>query len=283
MVDIWKAGKQHLARKSVLAAKADASRVRARWGTVPVTEVRHDEVQVWIASMTSERGKGDRLVVRPAANATRAKALQCLRGALKIAIDRGMLDKNPCEGINPGQLRRVEPQYLEADELVALAVGAGVYRAMVMMLGTTGIRVGEAAALNVGDVDVRRRRARVRKSKTGMARDVPVPASVLAMLPLERAKGEPLFTAPRGGRVDVDNWRERVWEPLVPSGFRIHDLRHTAASLAIASGADVKAVQRMLGHATAAMTLDLYSHLWDRGLDDVAAVRMDGLLSGGDA
>lgn len=53
-------------------------------------------------------------------------------------------------------------------------------------------------------------------------------------------------------------------------GLRIHDLRHTAASLAIASGADVKEVQRMLGHKSAAMTVDLYGHLWDKGLDDVA-------------
>ena len=63
------------------------------------------------------------------------------------------------------------------------------------------------------------------------------------------------------------------------AGLHVHDLRHTAASLAIASGADVKAVQRMLGHASAAMTLDVYAALWDKGLDDVAA-RMDSQLAG---
>jgi integrase len=53
-----------------------------------------------------------------------------------------------------------------------------------------------------------------------------------------------------------------------------HDLRHTAASLLVASGANVKAVQRMLGHASAAMTLDVYSGLFD---DDLGALadRMD--------
>ena len=50
-----------------------------------------------------------------------------------------------------------------------------------------------------------------------------------------------------------------------------HDLRHTAASLAISAGANVKAVQRMLGHASAAMTLDTYADLFDDDLDDVAA------------
>lgn len=50
----------------------------------------------------------------------------------------------------------------------------------------------------------------------------------------------------------------------------IHDLRHTAASLAVSSGANVKAIQRMLGHASAAMTLDVYSDLFDDDLDAVA-------------
>lgn len=54
-------------------------------------------------------------------------------------------------------------------------------------------------------------------------------------------------------------------EPLTP-----HNLRDTAASLAVASGANVKAVQRMLGHASASMTLDVYSGLFDADLDDVA-------------
>ncbi|MGO9381488.1 MAG: tyrosine-type recombinase/integrase [Mycobacterium sp.] len=50
-----------------------------------------------------------------------------------------------------------------------------------------------------------------------------------------------------------------------------HDLRHSAASLAVSAGANVKAVQRMLGHAKASMTLDVYADLFDEDLDDVAA------------
>ena len=54
------------------------------------------------------------------------------------------------------------------------------------------------------------------------------------------------------------------------AGLMPHELRHTAASLAISAGAHVKAVQRMLGHASAAVTLDTYSDLFDDDLDDVA-------------
>lgn len=54
----------------------------------------------------------------------------------------------------------------------------------------------------------------------------------------------------------------------------LHDLRHTAASLAVSAGANAKAIQRMLGHASAAMTLDIYADLFDDDLDDVSA-RLD--------
>jgi integrase len=60
-------------------------------------------------------------------------------------------------------------------------------------------------------------------------------------------------------------------DPTFPR-MSIHDLRHTAASLAVSAGANVKAVQRMLGHASAAMTLDVYADLFDDDLDDVATV-----------
>lgn len=60
------------------------------------------------------------------------------------------------------------------------------------------------------------------------------------------------------------------------TGLTPHGLRHTAASLGIASGADVKVVQQMLGHASATMTLDLYGHLYGDRLDEVAD-RMDAV------
>ncbi|WP_207922880.1 tyrosine-type recombinase/integrase [Micromonospora sp. KC606] len=58
------------------------------------------------------------------------------------------------------------------------------------------------------------------------------------------------------------------------AGLTPHDLRHTAASLAVAAGANVKAVQRMLGHASASMTLDVYADLFGDDLDAVAT-RLD--------
>jgi hypothetical protein len=66
------------------------------------------------------------------------------------------------------------------------------------------------------------------------------------------------------------------------AGLTPHELRHTAASLAVAEGANVKAVQRMLGHASAAMTLDVYANLFEDDLDAVAD-RLDQAVTGGSA
>lgn len=167
-----------------------------------------------------------------------------------------------------------------------IGVGAGavgdVYRPLVLILAMCGLRIREATALDVGDVDRVRKRIRVRASKTGRARDVPLPATVETALDLDRPGDAPLLTGPEGRRVRDNSFRRRqfAWakqEVGLPEGLRIHDLRHTVASLAIAAGADLKVVQAMLGNASATMTLDLYGHLLDRRLGEVAAA-MDGLL-----
>ena len=83
-----------------------------------------------------------------------------------------------------------------------------------------------------------------------------------------------VFTGVRGG----GPLRSRVFragfdvaaEEIGVRGLHPHELRHTAASLAIASGADVKVVQQMLGHSSAAMTMDVYGHLFHDRLDEVA-------------
>jgi integrase len=100
---------------------------------------------------------------------------------------------------------------------------------------------------------------------------------------LSVARGELLSPDERGGSLRNTNWRRRVFDPAVArarlSPLRVHDLRHTAASLSIRAGASVKAVQSQLGHASATMTLDRYGHLWPDELEalsdalDVVAAR----------
>jgi integrase len=90
-----------------------------------------------------------------------------------------------------------------------------------------------------------------------------------------RGREEWLFTSPRGHRIDPDKWPRQAFAPAARAigrdGMHQYELRHAAASLAIAAGADVKAVQKMLGHASAAMTTDRYVYR-------VHQVALEGLL-----
>jgi integrase len=95
-----------------------------------------------------------------------------------------------------------------------------------------------------------------------------------------------VFTDLPGGLPRNSNYRGRVFQPAVEKCQKAHksfpsitprDLRYTAASLAVSTGANVKAVQRMLGHAKASMTLDVYADLFDEDLDGVAD-RLDAAI-----
>jgi integrase len=85
---------------------------------------------------------------------------------------------------------------------------------------------------------------------------------------------ELVFTAARGGPIRLNNFRQRVFAPAAQRigkpELAPQDLRDTAASLAISSGASIKAVQRMLGHASARMTLDVYGSLFEEDLEALA-------------
>jgi integrase len=167
---------------------------------------------------------------------------------------------------------------------------AGRDRLLVYVLAYCGLRLGEATGLQVADVDTGRRRVRVERSVTDVdghlvhgtpknhqAREVPVPAFLVALV-VEAIAGRPadapLFPAPGGGLLRGNNFRRRSFDRAAASvglpGLTPHELRHTAASLAVSAGANVKAVQLMLGHASAAMTLDVYAGLFGDDLDTVA-------------
>ena len=83
-----------------------------------------------------------------------------------------------------------------------------------------------------------------------------------------------LFPDSAGGWMRASNVRRRWWAKALadaglPADFKLHELRHTAASLAIRAGANIKALQNMLGHASAGLTLDRYGHLYDSDVDAV--------------
>lgn len=274
LVDLWVAGKEGLSVKGKEAVDGAAKHVRLRWGSEVPADLLTHEIQAWIAGYE-------------AGPSLKHKMMLCLSGACRIGIRLKALDENPCVGVRVGKEVAREGHFLTVKKVEKLAAAAGRGGPMVRFLAYTGVRIGECCALNVGDVTVTktktgdRVRVRIRKAKGDKARTVPVPASLLPSLDLDRPESSPLFPAPLGGQTTKDTWRSRVFVPAkekvgMPE-LRPHDLRHTAASLMIQSGANVKTVQAALGHATAKMTLDLYAHLFDGNMDDVSA-RLDRMI-----
>ena len=91
-----------------------------------------------------------------------------------------------------------------------------------------------------------------------------------------------VFPRQRGGILPIEEYRnvfDKACQEVGIVGLTPHGLRHTTASLAISAGANVKVLQRMLGHASAAMTLDRYGHLMDDDLAGVAGALGDAMES----
>jgi integrase len=213
----------------------------------------------------------------------------------------GRIPRNPCDGVKLPKRQHADRGYLTHAQVAALTEAVERDATLIRFLAYTGVRWGEMAALRVQDCDMLRRRVNVSRAVTesgGLVwstpknherRSVPFPAALadgLAALMVGRDRDALVFTDQRGGVLRNSNWRARVFAPAVAKcqnaddsfpTITPHDLRHTAASLAISAGANVKAVQRMLGHAKASMTLDVYADLFDTDLEAVA-VELDAAI-----
>ena len=156
-------------------------------------------------------------------------------------------------------------------------------------------KVRNQSGVICGDVDLDRMTLSVSKTqsvdvnnrtiettpKGNRSRTVPIPEGLRAgIMRLVDGHGsdEYLVRAPRGGMQTTQNWRNRIWSPALRAagmdeidGLTIHSLRHTYASLAIKAGSDVKTLQAVMGHASAAETLDTYADLWPNRTGEVAA------------
>lgn len=304
----WSTSQGHIAAKTAATRKSVwDSHVRPRWGTVAVVDVKTAAIRSWVTKMKAD-GHGV---------ATIENAFGLLRQVFGAAIEDRRVPRNPCDGVKLPKRQHADRAYLSHAQVVALAATVARNPEVVRFLSYTGLRWGEMAALRVQDFDMLRRRVNVSRSvtesgglvwstpKSWERRSVPFPAVLadeLSALMVGKARDALVFTDQRGGVLRNSNWRARVFSVAVESlrtasidqrakevaadgeavtvEFPVitpHDLRHTAASLAISAGANVKAVQRMLGHAKASMTLDVYADLFDTDLDAVA-VELDSAI-----
>lgn len=266
--------------------------IKPQLGRYPLGALDHKTVQSWAGGLS-----------RSQAPSSVRKIVNVLSGSLQMAVKDGRLPANPAHGLNLPKVGKAPKRYLSHAEVRDLAdavdsLGKGMFRGetngyglLVRVLAYCGLRWGEASGLRVKDIDFERGRLEVQHTivevdgfqidsepKDYESRSIPVPASLLAALANHvegKEAGSPVFAAARGGwlrgRVFRRGWFDAAAEMIGQEGLTPHEMRHTAASLAISAGANVKAVQRMLGHASAAVTLDVYSDLFDNDLDAVSA------------
>lgn len=267
--------------------------VLPRWGNTRLLDVTHSDVQAWVSEM-SGRLQGS----------TVKQNYGALAGIIRYAVRDGLIIRNPCDGVRLPRLSTRKHGYLTHTQVAQLAAQLGDYGDVVLVLAYTGIRWGELAGLRVGRVDFQRRRLNIEEAitepngvltwgttKSHARRSVPFPeflTEVLKPRTVGKQLEDTLFTGPSEGVLRNTHFRPRHFDKAVkalmaadPTFPRItpHDLRHTAASLAVSAGAHVKSLQRMLGHASAAMTLDVYADLFDDDLDAVAAALNDKAVS----
>ncbi|APT92929.1 integrase [Corynebacterium phocae] len=255
--------------------------VAPHWGGVQVGRVAPSQVQAWVSCSPHK------------ASWTR-HAHNVLAQILDMAVADGMIRENPARGVKLPRREKSVKVFWTMAQLRLFAAECGDREDLILLLGTSGLRWGEAIALRPEDLDPLRGRIHVTRNaakvgnkvvlgspKTHERRTVAVAGHVMDML-VARAesvgRSELLWTGRRGGWLMSPghrSWfagaleRAQTADPTLPR-ITPHGLRHVAAGLLVESGANVKAVQRQLGHASATMTLDTYAELFDDGLDVVA-------------
>jgi len=260
--------------------------LKARWEGVRAADITPADVREWIPTLETIHGK-------PVSAAYEGYLMGVMKALLEHAVEAGAIAANPMARIKRRKKKTKPRRYLTVAQADALLEAVKPHDLIVLFMLRTGVRRGEAATVTVEDLDVWRRRVRIQSgidtdgsdgdTKTGEHRDVPISEDLMARL-VEAAKGKGrgayLMPDPDGNAWTRHKWRP-VWNKVrattgIPD-FDTHELRHTAVSWAIHAGANVKTIQRMVGHASAAMTFDTYGHLWDDELDAVVG-RVDEYL-----
>jgi integrase len=256
------------------------------FGTTPLAKIRPVDVRRWVANLSNEGMSSSRV----------RSSYFLLQAVLRAAVESAYIGRSPCLGVKLPRAVVREMLFLSAEEVRSIAAAVpDQYRSLIYLLAYGGIRWGEAAALRRKRVNVLRQRVEVAESlsdvdgtlyfgptKTHQARQVALPKSLNDQLRahlesyVPKGRDALVFTSPEGDPLRLPNFRRRVWWPAldvagISRAVRIHDLRHTCASLLIAQGAHPKAIQQHLGHSSISVTMDRYGHLFPDDQERLAA------------
>jgi integrase len=211
----------------------------------------------------------------------------CLSNVFETALDDDEIDQNPASMLGKiagrGQTAhksKVVPIFLSRIELSLLLSmfleHAPNHYPLALLLARTGMRIGEAVALQWDDIDfdksvitIRRSKSRtiIDTPKSGKSREVDMSNQLLTVLKDRKSEMSNYWVFPgvTSETLDATAWRRRTFNKMVVLAglkkMRVHDLRHTYASLMLEQGKALIYIQRQLGHHSIQITADIYSHL----------------------
>lgn len=287
----WMDAAIHLSAGTVATYRRDLDRyILPAFGGTDPTRLTASMIQKWL----------NRELQRFAPSSVH-RHYRTLRTMLAWAVRQGQLVTNPCDRVQPPRVPKKPPAFLTVEQVEQVADEMpDRYRAVILVAAYGGLRWGEVIGLRRCDVDGARltvtgqlqnldgRWVRVAPKTSASRRLVVLPDSIADDLAAHMAAfthDHPdalVFTNSQRNPIG-HSFRHNVWLPAlgraglitvtrrsgrVPSygkGPTFHDLRHTAAALAIAAGAHPKAIQARLGHASIGVTMDTYGHLIDDG------------------
>jgi integrase len=253
-------------------------RVLPYFGRMPIGEIMPLDIEKWLKEMERDGVSPSR----------RRQALHVLSGSLRKALVNSMIPTNPASAVKAPRIEKTEITPLTVSEIKAIADRTPeAHRTLIYVLGYGGLRIGEAVALRRRSVDLAACELTITESvsdvnghlefvrpKNDKPRTVSMPPFLRDMMAVHldvyarRDVQALVFTDGRGGVLRADNFRKREFYPAVEAAgigrhVRVHDLRHTAASLLIQQGIHPKVVQDHLGHSSISVTMDRYGHIYD--------------------
>lgn len=240
----------------------------------PLADIDHLTIREWMASLHTAQKK----------KTSMARKLAALRTFFQFLVREGLLEMNPAKLVSTPRLEKKLPRHLSIEEAIKFietpdtdtALGKRD-RAMLELMYATGIRVSELTKLNLGDIDFKNRLIRV-LGKRRKERIVPFgdPAAdalrdylavrdqFLESAPISERDLEAVFLNYQGTRITTRSVGRMVEKYIrICAGMHEispHDLRHTFATHLLDSGADLRDIQELLGHARLSTT-QIYTHV----------------------
>ncbi len=290
VAELWFASKIHLRETTRRTYRGLLDHhLLPRFEARPVGSITSLDVQAWI---------GDRRANSRLCSNSVAKAYRVLKAVMESAVDAELIARNPCRVKGAGKERLPDLRFATPEDVSALVdTVEDRWKALLLLAAYGGLRWGELAALRRRHVDLLHKRVRVEEQATEIngtlnwgppktdagIRTVSLPSFLVEALEAHLSVfGAPgvdglVFMTAEGTPLRRHNFRKRVWLPACAAtgmeGLRFHDLRHTNATLAAASGAPLRALMARLGHASSDAALR-YQHRM-AGQDEAIAEFLD--------